>query len=276
MTAHSQLAEPPLPQRRRDPVRRVLARMRERRRRELDQRRQRRARLPARQRTSLQRRMHKRKAALALSAGVMGLSTAATGPMFIEEPIAAMQVDQPLVRLPARELRASEEFKEALVQEEGVRDRVYRDVAGFLTVGCGHLVTPGDGLRLGDRIGYDRILDFLDDDLAEAQDAVSRVIGELPLFQHEYDALVDLVYNVGPGALSVRKSPRLMEAIAAHDYEAMARELEYKYAGGQLARGLAFRSERRTRMFMNAAYGDPREAAPTEVAIATQAAAVAL
>jgi lysozyme len=250
--------------------------MRERRRRELEERRQRRVRMPARQRTSLQRRMHKRKAALALSAGVMGLSTAATGPMFIPDPASiAAPADTPLVRLPARELRASEELKEALVQEEGVRDVVYRDVAGFPTVGCGHLVTPEDGLSVGDRVSYDQILDFLDDDLAEAEAAVSRIVDDLPLFQNEFDALVDLVYNVGPGVLSVKKSPRLMEAIAAHDYEAMAGELEYKYAGGQLARGLAYRSMRRTRMFMNAAYGDPREA-PVEVAVAAQAASVAL
>ena len=266
MTAHSQLAESPLPQRRRDPVRRVLARMRERRR-EVQDRRQRRRAVPPAQRRSLKRRMHKRKAALALSAGVMGLSTAAMGAMSAEPARAAVQVDRPLVRLPARELRVSEDFKEALVQEEGVRDVVYRDVAGFPTVGCGHLVTPGDGLRVGDRISYDQVLDFLEQDLAEAQEAVGRIAGDLPLFQHEYDALVDLVYNVGPGALSIEKSPRLMEAIAAHDYDAMAGELDYHYAAGQMARGLVHRSERRTRMFMNAAYDDPRETpAPPRVA----------
>ena len=205
--------------------------------------------------------MHQRKAALALSAGVMGLSSAAMGTISAEPArAAAVQADSPRVRLPARELRASQSLKEALVQEEGVRDTVYRDVAGFATVGCGHLVAPADGLRLGDRVSYDRILDFLEQDLAEAEAAIGRVAGDLPLFQHEYDALVDLVYNVGEGVLSAKKSPRLMEAIAAHDYDAMSRELEYKYAGGQLARGLAYRSMRRTRIFMNAAYDDPREA----------------
>ena len=97
--------------------------------------------------------------------------------------------------------------------------------------------------------------------IAEAEAAVRSIADDLPMFQHEFDALVDLVYNVGPGALSIAKSPRLMEAIAAHDYEAIAGELEYHHAGGQLARGLVHRSERRTRIFMNAAYGDPREAA---------------
>jgi lysozyme len=266
LTAHSQLAEPPVIQRRRDPVRRVLARMRERRRKELEQVRQRPAPVRRRQRTSLKRRVHKRKAALALSAGVMGLSTAATGTMISVEPVANVQLDNPLVRLPASELRASQNLKEALVQEEGVRDVVYTDVAGYPTVGCGHLVGAADGLKVGDRVSYDQILDFLDGDLAEAEAAVTRIAGDLPLFQYEYDALVDLVYNVGEGNLSPKRSPRLMAAIAGHDYDAISRELEYRFAGGQMARGLAYRSLRRTQIFLNGSYGNPREAAGTALA----------
>ncbi len=234
--------------------------MRERRRQELEERRRRQTPARPRQRAALIHRVHQRKAALALSAGVMGLSGAAMGAISAEPARAtAIQIDKPLVRLPARELRASESLKRALVQEEGVRDVVYRDVAGYPTVGVGHLVSPQDGLSVGDRVSYDRIIDFLEGDLAEAEAAITRVVGELPLFQHEYDALVDLVYNVGEGTLSPRKSPRLMAAIAAHDYDAIARELEYRYAGGQLARGLAYRSVRRTQIFLNAAYDNPRQ-----------------
>jgi lysozyme len=210
--------------------------------------------------------MQKRKAALALSAGVMGISTAAIGAIPTEPANVAGQVDNPLVRLPASGLRASEELKRALVQEEGVRDTVYRDVAGYATVGCGHLVAPADGLRVGDRVSYEKILDFLERDLLEAQATVVQKVGSLPLYQHEFDALVDLVYNVGPGALTAKKSPRLVEAIAAGDYNAIAAELQYRYAGGQMARGLAFRSDRRTRMFMNASYGGPRSAGSVAVA----------
>jgi lysozyme len=269
MTAHSQLAEPPVPQRRRDPVRRVLSRMRERRRRQLDERRLRKARTPPRQRTSIKRRMRKRKAALALSAGVMGMSTAAIGAHAGKPPrAAAAQVDNPLARLPARDLRTSDELKEALVQEEGVREIVYRDVAGYPTVGIGHLVRPADRLQVGDRVGYDRIIEFFEADLREAEQAVARIVGDLPLFQHEFDALVDLVYNVGEGGVSPAKSPRLTAAILAADYAGIASELEYHYAAGKLARGLVYRSERRQRMFMNAAYEDPRET-PAGLALAS-------
>ncbi len=189
----------------------------------------------------------------------MGVSTAAIGAI-ATEPATSVESTSPLARMPARDLHASEHLKEALVQEEGVRDVVYRDVAGHPTVGVGHLVTPSDGLKVGDKVGYDRILDFLDEDLAEAEDAVTRVTGDMPLYQHEYDALVDLVYNVGEGNLSPDESPKLAQAIAMRDYDGIAQELDYRYAGGDMARGLAYRSERRTQMFTEASYEDPRNA----------------
>lgn len=255
MTAHSQLHETHVARGRRDPVRKLLRRMGDR---STQQNRpggrERRVR-----REQLQFRMHKRKAALAFSAGVMGLSSAAmASPALLSDAAANVQMANPLVRLPASTLHASASFKQALVQEEGVQPIVYRDVAGYPTVGVGHLVTPADGLHVGDRVSYDKILQFLDDDPNEAEAAVVRLVGDLPLYQHEFDALVDLVYNVGQGNLSPRKSPRLNRAIAARDYDAIAAELDYRFAAGQMAKGLAYRSERRARIFMDATYEDTR------------------
>ena len=85
------------------------------------------------------------------------------------------------------------------------------------------------------------------------------LVGDLPLYQHEFDALVDLVYNVGPGNVAEDESPRLNAAIQARDYDAIAAELNYTHAAGQVARGLQFRSERRENMFSEASYEDPRE-----------------
>ena len=164
------------------------------------------------------------------------------------------------VRQPALILAASEEFKNALIEEEGVRYTVYRDIAGYPTVGVGHLVQPGDGLRVGDRISEAQVLEFLENDLRTAERGVRQLVGDLPLHQHEFDALLDLVYNVGIGNVSPSESPRLNDAIAQADYEAIADELHYTTARGKVARGLEFRSERRTQIFMNASYDDPRAA----------------
>ena len=207
----------------------------------------------------------RKRATLMLGAGALGL-TAFTGPAKPRKAVDFSQVEVVAdaydidVRKPAILLKASDTFKQALIEEEGVRDVVYRDVAGYPTVGVGHLVLPEDGLRVGDRISQEQVLAFLENDLAEAEAGVRQLVGDLPLRQHEFDALLDLVYNVGIGNVSESESPRLNAAIQAGDYQAIADELDYTHAGGQFARGLKFRSERRAKIFLEAAYDDPREA----------------
>ena len=208
----------------------------------------------------------RKRATLMLGAGALGL-TAFTGPPKMRkafvEPTAAEQVVEYVEgeRRPAQLLFASDTFKQALIEEEGVRYTVYRDVAGYPTVGVGHLVEPEDRLRVGDRISERRVLDFLDADLAEAESGVRELVGDLPLHQHEFDALLDLVYNVGIGNVSPSESPRLNAAIDRGDYEGIAAELNYTHAGGRFAKGLEYRSERRAQIFLDAAYADPRTAA---------------
>ncbi|MFW2348796.1 lysozyme [Qipengyuania sp.] len=207
---------------------------------------------------------NRRRATLMLGAGALGL-TAFTGPPKARKPstdsAAQLVVDRiEGARMPAALLKASDSFKRTLLEEEGVRYTVYRDVAGYKTVGVGHLVRPQDGLEVGDRVSERRMREFLASDLAEAERGVRRLVGDLPLHQHEFDALLDLVYNVGFGNVAESESPRLNAAIAEGDYEAIAAELDYTHAGGRFARGLMHRSDRRARIFTNAAYGDPRGA----------------
>ena len=213
---------------------------------------------------TLRGRMRRRKAALALSAAAMGLNTAAIDTAPMDQPAAAVdfqledQIDATKERAHAERLTVSETMMEALAEEEGVRLTVYRDVAGYPTVGVGHLVLPEDNLKVGDRISYEKAIELLEQDLAKAEQGVRNLVGDLPLYQHEFDALVDLVYNVGEGNVSERKSPRLNAAINAGNYQAMADQLNYTTAAGKVARGLEYRSERRQAIFMEAAYEDPR------------------
>ncbi|WFL76700.1 lysozyme [Altererythrobacter arenosus] len=204
----------------------------------------------------------RRRTAFALSASVMAMNTGMidTAPPS-QSVISTNAFDPWTTRMPASELSVSDDFKQALIEEEGVREVVYRDVAGYPTVGVGHLVTKADRLRVGQGVSYERILDFLEQDLAIAERAVERLVGNLPLYQHEFDALVDLVFNVGEGNVSDDKSPRLNAAIADGDYERIASELNYHHAGGKKARGLEFRSERRAQIFLDASYDDPRNEA---------------
>ncbi|WP_324827062.1 lysozyme [Qipengyuania zhejiangensis] len=244
---------------------RLLQRLR----RERDHRRElRRARQAAERALGVRSRPSTRKrAAMMLTAGAASLG-AFTGPTLDADDSessrsAASRSDHAGIRLPAALLSASEHFRQALIEEEGVRYTVYRDLAGYPTVGVGHLVDPSDGLRVGDRIDERQVYAFLKADLAEAERGVRTLVGRLPLHQHEFDALLDLVYNVGLGNVSADKSPRLNRAIDLGDFEAIAAELDYTYAGGRFAKGLEYRSVRRSAIFLEAAYGDPREPGST-------------
>lgn len=208
-------------------------------------------------------RMKKRKAALAISVSTLGFGAGGmvVPPELPQDEAAAALFEQTAEgRRHAATFRVSDELRDAMKQEEGIRYTVYRDVAGYPTVGIGHLVTPSDRLRVGQSISRERVLKLYEKDLRKAEKAVIRLAGATPLHQHEFDALVDLVFNVGEGNVSEDRSPRLNQAIANRDYEAIARELHYTTAAGRVAEGLIHRSERRTAIFQQAAYEDPRTA----------------
>ena len=208
----------------------------------------------------------RKRATLMLGAGALGL-TAFTGPPKMRkafvEPTAAEQVVEYVEgeRRPAQLLLCQRHIQTGA--DRGRRRALYRlsGCRGLSDRGCRSSGRTEDRLRVGDRISERRVLDFLDADLAEAESGVRELVGDLPLHQHEFDALLDLVYNVGIGNVSPSESPRLNAAIDRGDYEGIAAELNYTHAGGRFAKGLEYRSERRAQIFLDAAYADPRTAA---------------
>ena len=62
-------------------------------------------------------------------------------------------------------------LEQLLKEREGVRNDVYKDSEGKLTVGIGHLVTSSDGLKLGDKITDAQVSEFFKKDSAEAVSA---------------------------------------------------------------------------------------------------------
>ncbi len=200
----------------------------------------------------------KRKAALVMSAAAVTLTSAAYD---IAQPSPASAISVPSeTRQLAGDLTGSNDLMETIAEEEGVHLTVYADPIGKPTVGVGHLVQAADNLNIGDRISYDRALNLLQQDLKIAEQSVARIVGDLPLYQHEYDALVDLVFNIGEGNASEQGSPKLNAAIMAGDYAGIAEELAYHRAGSAALRGLEYRSERRQAIFELADYADPRPA----------------
>lgn len=147
------------------------------------------------------------------------------------------------------ELETGEEGKELIRKHEGEVLEVYEDTAKHNTVGVGHKVLTTDNLKLGDKITQQQSNDFFDADLDTAEGLLKSLVGDLRLSQNEFDALVDLTYNVGFGNLK-NKSPSLNAAFVNKDYKEMGKQLIYtKDSKGNRQGGLINRSQARTELF---------------------------
>lgn len=116
-------------------------------------------------------------------------------------------------------------FLSHLRQREGSENIVYKDSRGNPTVGVGHLVKPGDGLSVGDRISDARVLAFLEDDARGAMDAALRQAAEAGITdEHTIIILGSVNFQLGTGWRS--KFPQTWDHIENGRYEQAIAELE--------------------------------------------------
>lgn len=81
---------------------------------------------------------------------------------------------------------------------EGLRLEPYRDVAGKLTIGIGHLIKPHERFA---KITVDEARALLAADCVRCEQAIERHVRH-PLNQGQFDVLVSWAFNVGIGALA--------------------------------------------------------------------------
>jgi GH24 family phage-related lysozyme (muramidase) len=84
--------------------------------------------------------------------------------------------------------------------EEGRRNEVYLDSRGKPTVGIGHLVQPGDGLKVGDKISDDQVDAFFQQD---GQAALQRAQG-----QAAQAGITDPAFIARLGAVNFQLGPK--------------------------------------------------------------------
>lgn len=136
---------------------------------------------------------------------------------------------------------------------EGVEAEPYRDSAGYLTVGCGHLLTR-DELSSGKIYCGDQVLRWKDGPLTDAEidallaedvswsEACVEACVRVQLTQQQYDALVIFAYNIGSSAF---RESTLCRLLNAGEYEAVPDQMRrWNKAAGQVIRGLVHRRER--------------------------------
>jgi lysozyme len=119
---------------------------------------------------------------------------------------------------------------------EGFRASVYDDGAGNPTIGYGHKLTPGESFPGG--IDQGTANQLLQSDVSRAQAAVRAQV-KVPLTDSQFGALVDWVFNLGPGNLH---SSTMLQKLNAGDYAGAAAEmLRWNKVNGQESAGLEAR-----------------------------------
>ena len=124
---------------------------------------------------------------------------------------------------------------------EGVRSHPYRCPANLWTVGVGHLI--GDGKSLPDSwnrtFSQEEIDGILKSDLRRFELGVHKMLPNVPLRQHEFDAIISFCFNLGLGCF---QRSTIRQALLRGDKKAAMESLvKYCRAGGKILKGLQTR-----------------------------------
>lgn len=127
---------------------------------------------------------------------------------------------------------------------ESLSLKAYRDSGGVPTIGWGST----RGVRMGMQISQEQAEQRLLEDVADAEATVNKRV-TVPMAQHQFDALVSFVFNVGGGAF--RKST-LLEKLNLADYYGAANEfMRWVKAKGRVLPGLVKRRAAERALFLS-------------------------
>ena len=154
-------------------------------------------------------------------------------------------------------MQMSENGLELLKQWEGFELKVYKDSAGLLTIGVGHLLTKselssgkiainGVTVKYADGLTEQQALDLLSQDVQPAENTVNTNV-KVPLTQNQFDALVSFTFNVGGGAF---KGSTLLKVLNQKQYtEVPTQLLRWTRAGGKVVQGLLNRRQNEIKLW---------------------------
>lgn len=142
----------------------------------------------------------------------------------------------------SRAVKASSEGQALIQHFEGCELEAYLCPAGVWTIGYGHTF----GVREGDVIDQEAAEALLIEDLEEFEGYVTALC-QCGLEQHQFDALVSFVFNLGPGNF---ESSTLLRRLNDGDFGAVPDEIRrWNKAGGRVLDGLVRRREAEAVMF---------------------------
>lgn len=159
---------------------------------------------------------------------------------------------------------------EYILTWEGFRATPYDDATGNCTIGSGHLIhrgvcTDADRLQWG-TITRDqaRFIAYVDIE-SRIVPAIRTGIPSTPLFQHQFDTLVDWLYNVGPAYITGQSSVRTaLLALPPRYGDVPFALLAYVYSGKSKMCGLYRRRIGDATLWNTASYASNHAACPQD------------
>lgn len=128
---------------------------------------------------------------------------------------------------------------------EGYEAKPYICAGGKLTIGYGHVIRDHERQYLT-YVNQNQARQLLHNDLHRFENAVNKLV-RVPLEQHQFDALVSFVYNVGPANL---EQSTLLKKLNAGYYSSAAEQFKrWRFAGGKILKGLERRRAAEAAMF---------------------------
>lgn len=134
----------------------------------------------------------------------------------------------------------------------------FDDDYGFCTIGYGHLIAGKQSCsnitlptEFANGLTDAQANSLLATDVQRISNLVKSKV-TVNLYQHEFDALVSLAFNV---EAAVGSESTLLRKLNAEDYEGAANEFKnWRMAGGVVAPGLVTRRSQETNIFKNNVY----------------------
>ena len=157
-------------------------------------------------------------------------------------------------------MKTSSAGREAIKRREGEKLTAYLDSAGVWTIGVGHTTVAGPPtVTKGLKITASQSIEILARDLAKVEGEVLSAV-KVPLTQNEFDALVSLDFNIGPGAF---KKSTLVKKLNAGDKAGAAQQFlvwnKATVGGKKVAlKGLTTRREDERKQFLSGATASPK------------------
>lgn len=142
-------------------------------------------------------------------------------------------------------MKISKEGIQLIANFEGKRYSAYKDVAGFATIGIGHLIKPGEKFPV--KMTEEEVISLFRKDIANFETAVNKAV-KVPLSQNQFDALVSFTFNCGIGAL---QTSTLLKLLNQGKYiDAANQLLRWDKAGGKVCTGLSLRRQKERLLFL--------------------------